>query len=36
MFIAGLQRLAAALPDGNTRYVEQAKRYEELFGEPAP
>lgn len=35
-FQAGLNHMAAALPVENPRYVKQAKRYENLFGEPPP
>jgi len=36
MFLEGLNHMAAALPVDNMRYIEQAKRYQDLFGEPPP
>lgn len=36
LFVTGLRSLGAALPEDNTRFVEQAKRYEDLFGESPP
>jgi tetratricopeptide (TPR) repeat protein len=35
-FQQGLRNLAAALPDSNPRYRQQADRYRQLFGEPPP